>query len=81
MLYLIKSPICLTTTGLGGYFAFKFACEGLGGVVGVIVLKKRLSEENIFRIGFVSLSLSHLFTAYVYSQNMAFIGTYLTNNV
>jgi len=76
MLYFIKSPICLSTTALGGFFAFKFASEGLGGVVGVVVLKKFLKEENIYRAGFVSLSLSHFLISYVYDDKVIYLGRY-----
>lgn len=76
MLYFIKSPICLSTTELGGFFAFKFVCEGLGGVVGVVILKKFLNEDNVYRAGFVSLSLSHFLISYVYDSKTIYFGMY-----
>ncbi|KAK3754244.1 hypothetical protein QZH41_020149, partial [Actinostola sp. cb2023] len=73
ILYLLRSPVCLSSTGLGAFFAFKFVTEGLGGIVGVVVLRKFLREENVYRVGFVSLGLGFLCLALVQNQYMAFL--------
>ncbi|KXJ14646.1 proton-coupled folate transporter [Exaiptasia diaphana] len=73
VLYLIKSPLCFSSTGLGAFFGFKFASEGLVGIAGVIVLRKVLCEENVFRAGFVSTGLAFFWLAYVQTQNMVFL--------
>ncbi|XP_031551725.1 proton-coupled folate transporter-like [Actinia tenebrosa] len=72
ILYLMRSPISLSPTLLGAYTALRFLMEGLGGIIGVVVLKKYLKEENVIRVGFLSLGLSMTWLGFVANKEQAF---------
>lgn len=74
ILYLMRSPISLSPTLLGAYTALRFLMEGLGGFIGIVVLKKYLREENAIRVGFLSLGLSMLWLGFVDNKEQAFTG-------
>jgi hypothetical protein len=76
ILYLMRSPISLSPTLLGAFAAFRFLMEGVGGIAGIVVLKKYLREENVIRVGFLSLGLSMFWLGFVHTKEQVFTGRY-----
>lgn len=59
---------------LGVFMAFRFFMQGFGGIVGIGILKRFMSEVNVMRVGMVSQCLSLVFFAFSNRTWMVFLG-------
>ena len=73
-LFVLRSPLCWGPTTLGAFMAFRFFMQGFGGILGIGILKRFMSEINVTRIGMVSLCVSLVFFAFCDRTWMVFLG-------
>lgn len=77
LLYVLRSPLCWSPNVLGAFMAFRFLTQGLGGVVGIGLLKRCCSDQNITRIGLTSLIISLVLFAFANKTPIVFLGKYV----
>jgi len=74
LLYVLRTPLCWSPTILGGFMAFRFLTQGVGGILGIGLLKRWLSEVNLTRIGLSSLLVSLVVFAFANKSWVVFLG-------
>ncbi|XP_031555678.1 proton-coupled folate transporter-like isoform X2 [Actinia tenebrosa] len=73
LLYVLRTPLCWSANVLGGFMAFRFLTQGLGGVIGIGLLKRCCSDQNIARIGLTSVIVSLVLFAFANKTSMVFL--------
>lgn len=74
LLFVLRSPLCWSPPVLGAFMAFRFLTQGIGGIVGIGLLKKCLSDTNMARVGLSSLVVSLVVFAFANKTWMVFLG-------
>jgi PCFT/HCP family folate transporter-like MFS transporter 1/3 len=74
LLFVLRTPLCWSPNVLGAFMAFRFLTQGLGGVIGIGILKRCCSDANIARIGLTSLIASLIVFAFANKTPMVFLG-------
>ncbi|XP_058956656.2 proton-coupled folate transporter [Pocillopora verrucosa] len=72
-LFVLRTPLCWGPATLGVFMAFRFFMQGFGGIVGIGILKRFMSEVNVMRVGMVSQCLSLVFFAFSNRTWMVFL--------
>ena len=73
-LFVLRTPLCWGPGTLGVFMAFRFFIQGFGGIAGIGILKRFMSEINVIRIGMVSQCASLVFFAFSDRTWMVFLG-------
>ena len=73
-LFVLRTPLCWGPGTLGVFMAFRFFMQGFGGIAGIGILKRFMSEINVTRIGMVSQCASLVFFAFSDRTWMVFLG-------
>ena len=73
-LFVLRSPLCWGPATLGVFMAFRFFMQGFGGIVGIGLLKRCMSEINVTRVGMVTQCASLVFFAFSDRTWMVFLG-------
>ena len=74
MLYILRSPLCLSATMVGYFMAYRFALQGIGAVVTVALFGKFLNQINTVRLGLLSHIASLVFLGFSNRLWMIFLG-------
>lgn len=72
-LFVLRSPLCWGPATLGVFMAFRFFMQGFGGIVGIGLLKRCMSEINVTRVGMVTQCASLVFFAFSDRTWMVFL--------
>ena len=73
-LFVLRTPLCWGPGTLGVFMAFRFFMQGFGGIAGIGILKRFISEINVIRVGMVSQCASLAFFAFSDRTWMVFLG-------
>ena len=73
-LFVLRTPLCWGPTTLGAFMAFRFFMQGFGGIVGIGLLKRCMSDINVTRVGMVTQCASLVFFAFSDRSWMVFLG-------
>lgn len=73
-LFVLRTPLCWGPATLGVFMAFRFFMQGFGGIVGIGLLKRFMSDINVTRVGMLTQSASLLFFAFSDRTWMVFLG-------
>lgn len=73
-LFVLRSPLCWGPTTLGAFMAFRFFMQGVGGIVGIGLLKRFMKDINVTRVGMVTQCASLVFFAFSDRTWMVFLG-------
>lgn len=72
-LFVLRTPLCWGPGTLGVFMAFRFFMQGFGGIAGIGILKRFMSEINVTRVGMVSQCASLVFFAFSDRTWMVFL--------
>ncbi|KAK2572248.1 Proton-coupled folate transporter [Acropora cervicornis] len=73
-LFVLRTPLCWGPATLGVFMAFRFFMQGFGGIVGIALLKRFLSDINVIRVGMLTQCASLTFFAFSDRTWMVFLG-------
>ena len=73
-LFVLRTPLCWGPATLGVFMAFRFFMQGFGGIVGIGLLKRFMSDINVTRVGMLTQSASLVFFAFSDRTWMVFLG-------
>lgn len=72
-LFVLRTPLCWGPATLGVFMAFRFFMQGFGGIVGIALLKRFLSDINVIRVGMLTQCASLTFFAFSDRTWMVFL--------
>ena len=73
-LFVLRTPLCWGPATLGVFMAFRFFMQGFGGIVGIALLRRFLSDINVIRVGMLTQCASLTFFAFSDRTWMVFLG-------
>ena len=73
-LFVLRTPLCWGPATLGVFMAFRFFMQGFGGIVGIALLKRFMSDINVIRVGMLTQCASLAFFAFTDRTWMVFLG-------
>lgn len=73
-LFVLRTPLCWGPGTLGAFMAFRFFLQGLGGILGIGLLKRFMSDINVTRVGMLTQCASLVFFAFADRTWMVFLG-------
>ena len=74
MLFILRSPLCLSATMVGYFMAYRFALQGIGSVVTVAFVGRFVSQINTVRLGLLSHIAALVFFGFSDRLWMIFLG-------
>lgn len=72
-LFVLRTPLCWGPGTLGAFMAFRFFLQGLGGILGIGLLKRFMSDINVTRVGMLTQCASLVFFAFADRTWMVFL--------
>lgn len=72
-LFVLRTPLCWGPATLGVFMAFRFFMQGFGGIVGIALLKRFMSDINVIRVGMLTQCASLAFFAFTDRTWMVFL--------